>query len=327
MLRQNGNKVNLRKAILAQPILLALVALFALSALLNPEFLTVRNMNNLLLQVATDGVVAVGMTLVIITAGIDLSVGKVLALSSVIAVGMQRYVGSAWGCVLALIAGLLIGIGNGLLVTRVKINPFISTLGMRVFVEGLALGVTDTRPISGSDPVFADLASRPVLLGVPLAALAFLVLVGVGHYLLTHTSAGRGFYAVGGNAEASWLAGIKVNRYLMVAYAFTSFCAALAGVLMASRINTGSPIIGRDTDMVAIAAVLLGGTSMAGGSGTILGTLEGMLVLGVLKNGMNLFGVSEYYQTMITGLLLIVVMLIDRYAAARRKIGRKRARG
>lgn len=301
--------------VLEHNVLLVLFALFIISALFNQEFLTSRNLQNILLQVATNGIIAVGMTLVIITAGIDLSVGKVLALASVIAIGLQPYTGSAWGCVIALLVGLVIGILNGLLVTRVRISPFISTLGMRVFVEGLALGVTKTRPISGIDPAFAELATRPVL-GIPLAAVIFLILVAVGHYILTHTSVGRGFYAVGGNEEASWLSGIKVNGYLLAAYAFTSFAAALAGVLMASRINTGSPIIGRNTDLIVIASVLLGGASMAGGSGTIVGTLQGVLVLGILKNGMNLLGIAEYYQTMITGVLLIVVMLFDRYSAS-----------
>ncbi len=298
-------------------VLVVLGILFLVSALFNAEFLTARNLQNVLLQVATNGLIAVGMTLVIITAGIDLSVGKVLALAGVIAVGLQPHTGWVAGSALALLAGLIIGIGNGLLVTRLGISPFISTLGMRVFIEGLALGVTATRPISGTDLAFAGLATQPVL-GVPLAAIVFLLFVTIGHYVLTYTPLGRGFYAVGGNEEASWLSGIQVKGYLVAAYAITSFTAALAGVLMASRINTGSPIIGRDTDLVVIAAVLLGGASMAGGSGTILGTLQGVLVLGILKNGMNLLGIAEYYQTMITGILLIMVMLFDRYSARRK---------
>jgi ribose/xylose/arabinose/galactoside ABC-type transport system permease subunit len=183
-------------------------------------------------------------------------------------------------------------------------------------VRGLALGVTNTRPVSGIDPAFAELATTP-LLGIPLAVVFFLLLVFVCHYILSYTPLGRGFYAVGGNLEASWLAGIKTNAYLIAAYTFTSFTAALSGVLLASRINTGSPIIGEATPLVVIASVLLGGASMTGGSGTILGTLQGILVLGVLNNGMNLLGVADFYQTIVTGILLVLVMLFDRYYVAR----------
>ena len=303
--------------ILQYNVLLVLIVLFVFAAVFTNEFLTVRNLQNILLQVATDGIIAVGMTLVIITAGIDLSVGSVVALASVIAVGLQPYLGWAGASLVALLAGLIIGLINGLLVTKLHISPFISTLGTLTFVRGLALGVTNTRPISGTDPAFVGLATRPVL-GIPLAALIFLLLVGVGHYILSYTYFGRGFYAVGGNQEASWLSGININTYLLVAYTFTSFTAALSGVLLASRINTGSPIIGEATSLVVIASVLLGGASMAGGSGTILGTLQGVLVLGILSNGMNLLGVADFYQTIVTGILLIMVMLFDRYYAARK---------
>jgi ribose transport system permease protein len=297
-------------------VLLVLLILCVGASLFTEEFLTPRNLQNVLLQVATDGIIAIGMTFVIITAGVDFSVGRVLALASVVAIGLQPHVGSLGASGLALLAGLAIGVLNGLLVTKVGIIPFISTLGMQVFVYGLALGVTNTRPISGIDPAFADLATTPVF-GLPLAAVVFLVMVGVCHYVLSYTHFGRGFYAVGGNTEASWLSGIKVNAYLIAAYTFTAFTAALSGVLLASRINTGSPIIGEDTPLIVIAAVLMGGCSMTGGSGTILGTLQGVLVLGVLNNGMNLLGVPDFYQTIITGALLVLVMLIDRYSVSR----------
>ncbi len=302
--------------LLKHNVLLVLLILIAGASLLAEEFLTPRNLQNILLQVATDGIIAIGMTFVIITGGVDFSVGRVMALTSVIAIGLQPYVGSLGASGLALLAGLVIGVANGLLVTRIKIIPFISTLGMQVFVYGLTLGVTNTRPISGIDPAFADLATMPVF-GIPLAAVVFLLLGAVCHYILSYTHLGRGFYAVGGNTEASWLSGIKVNAYLIAAYAFTAFTAALSGLLLASRINTGSPIIGEDTPLIVIAAVLLGGSSMTGGSGTILGTLQGVLVLGVLNNGMNLLGVPDFYQTIITGALLVLVMLVDRYYVAR----------
>lgn len=304
------------KGVLKYNVLFVLFTLFVCASLFTENFLTPRNLQNVILQTATNGIIAVGMTFVIITAGIDLSVGAVIALSSVIAVGLQSYAGSLGASILALLVGLIIGLMNGLLVTKVGINPFISTLGMSIFVRGLALGVTNTRPISGTDPTFAEMATMPVL-GVPLAAVIFLLLIAVCHYFLSYTSVGRGFYAVGGNEEASWLSGISVDLYLIGAYAFTSFTAALGGMLLASRINTGSPIIGESATLVVIAAVLLGGASMTGGSGTVLGTLQGILVLGILNNGLNLLGVADFYQTIITGVLLVFVMLFDRYYVSR----------
>lgn len=304
------------RTILEQRVLLVLVVLFIASSLVSEQFLTTRNLQNVLLQVATDGIIAIGMTFVIITGGVDLSVGSVLALASVIAVGLQPHTGPVAASGLALVAGLVIGLVNGLLVTKVGVSPFISTLGMLTFVRGLALGITDTRPVSGTDVGFAGLATQPVF-GIPLAALVFLVLLVGGEYFLRFTARGRGFYAVGGHKEASWLAGIKVDRYLLVAYSMTAVCASLAGILLASRINTGSPIIGQDTPLVAITAVLLGGTSFTGGAGSLIGTLQGILVLGVLNNGMNMVGIPDFYQTVVRGALLIFVMLFDRYYIAR----------
>jgi ribose transport system permease protein len=302
--------------LLEQRVLLVLVVLFVAASVLSDDFLTARNLQNVLTQIATDGIIAVGMTFVIITAGIDLSVGSVVAFASVIAVGLQPHTGSVASVALALLAGLVIGLMNGLLVTKVGVNPFISTLGMLTFVRGLALGVTDTRPISGTDPTFAELSATSVL-GIPLAAVVFLVLLLVCHYLLSSTTWGRGFFAVGSNFEASWLAGLKVDAYLIAAYTFTSFTAALGGILLASRINTGSPVIGEDTALVVITAVLLGGASFTGGAGSLIGTLQGILVLGILNNGMNLVGVPDFYQTIVRGILLVLVMLFSRYYATR----------
>jgi ribose/xylose/arabinose/galactoside ABC-type transport system permease subunit len=251
----------MRRSLLSQirkyNILFLLLGLFTLLAISSKNFISPHNIENILMQVSTDGIVAIGMTFVIITGGIDLSVGKVLALSSVIAIGLQPYTGSWISCTLALLAGALLGTINGLLISKVKINPFITTLGIRIFVEGLTLGVTNTRPISGKDPSFLNFASTSIL-GIPLPALIFLGMIIIFHYFLSYTCKGRLYYAVGGNKEASWLAGIKVDKYLIMGYAFCSFCAALAGVIWASRINTGSPIIGKDTDTIAIVAVLLG---------------------------------------------------------------------
>src|SRR5438034_1569093 len=298
-------RLNPLRVILQQRVLIVLLALALLGSFVSPEFMTTSNFQNILIQIATDGIIAVGMTFTIISGGFDLSVGSVLALAGVIAVGLQSSLGTLAGVVLALLMGLVIGLVNGVLVTRIGINPFITTLGTMTLVRGLALGITDTKPISGADENFANLAALPVF-GIPLAALIFLIALVAGYYVLTSTAVGRHIYAVGGNLEASWLSGVKTNAYRVGTYVLTSFLAAISGVLLASRINTGSPVVGRDTPLTVISAVLLGGTSMAGGSGSLIGTFEGVLVLGVLNNGLDLMGVADYYQTIFRGALLVL---------------------
>ncbi len=297
-------------------ILLALILVATLSA---QEFLTVGNLRNVLLQVATDGIIAIGMTYVIITGGIDLSVGSVVAMTSVLTIFLQPYLGSQAGILVAIIASAATGLINGLLITRVGVSPFVATLGTMTLVKGVALAVSNSHTKSGIDPAFAELADKPVL-GIPLATFIFLLLVVLAEFYLVYTHRGRGIYAVGGNPEASWLAGLNVKGYLLGTYVLCSILAAVGGVLLTSRVNTGSPIIGGETVTVTVSAVLLGGTSMAGGSGRIAGTLVGILILGILKNMMNLIGVGGYYQTIILGGLLVLMVLLDRLNYVRKGI-------
>lgn len=288
-----------------------LVLLFLCACLFTTEFLTPSNISNVLLQVATDGIVSVGVTFIVLTGGIDLSVGSQIALTSVITVMMQPKYGTAAGILVSIAAGLLIGVINGLLITRVGISPFVTTLGMMTLVKGIALAISDSRSHSGIDPVFAHLADQRIC-GIPFAAIVFILFVLLGNWFLTKTAFGRCYYAVGGNPEASWLAGLNTNFIVLSVYVIGSFCTTVAGILLTSRINTGSPIIASDTGTTVISAILLGGTSMAGGIGTVYGTLVGTLILGILKNMMNLMGINGYFQTIILGLLLVVSVLADR---------------
>jgi ribose/xylose/arabinose/galactoside ABC-type transport system permease subunit len=321
------NEVEMKRSIpnflFQQRVLLVLLVLFVIASFSAQEFLTTNNLRNVLLQVATDGIIAVGMTFVLITGGIDLSVGSVVAMASVITIWMQPSFGSAGGILFAILAGAAVGMINALLVTQVGVSPFVSTLGTMAFVKGVALAIAESRTRSGIDPIFASMADHPVL-GLPLATVIFLLLVLITNTYLVRSHQGRGFYAVGGNREASWLAGLGVNSYLMGAYILCSITAALGGVLITSRINTGSPIIGNDTVTIAVSAVLLGGTSMAGGTGNVVGTLLGVLIMGILKNMMNLMGVGGYYQTIILGALLVGMVLLDRYFMGRSSIVVKR---
>jgi ribose/xylose/arabinose/galactoside ABC-type transport system permease subunit len=291
--------------------LVILFVLFLIACLSTKEFLTLGNINNVLLQVATDGIIAIGMTIVILIGGIDLSVGSVVAMASVITIWMQPQFGSGVGILVSILASAAIGLINGLLITQVGVSPFVTTLGVMTFVKGIALAISNSRTQSGIDPVFAGLANIPVL-GIPLGTCIFILMVIATNLYLVRNHTGRGLYAVGGNPEASWLAGLNVKGYTIASYVFCSITAAIGGILLTSRINTGSPIIGGDTSTIVISAVLLGGTSMAGGSGTVSGTLVGVLILGVLKNMMNLIGIGGYYQTIILGTLLVITVLADR---------------
>ena len=291
--------------------LVILAILLLCACLFTTEFLTPSNLTNVLLQVATDGIVAVGVTFIVLTGGIDLSVGSQIALTSVIVIMMQPKYGTLAGVLAAIAVSLLIGVINGLLITGIGISPFVTTLGMMTLIKGVALWISDSRSHSGIDPVFAHLADYRIL-GIPFAAIVFLLFVVIGNFFLTRTTIGRCYYAVGGNPEASWLAGLNTKKIILSAYVIGAFSTTIAGILLTSRINTGSPIIAGDTGTTVISAILLGGTSMAGGIGTIYGTLVGTLILGVLKNGMNLMGINGYFQTIILGLLLVISVLIDR---------------
>lgn len=288
-----------------------LAVLLLCACIFTTEFLKPSNLSNVMLQVATDGIVAVGVTFIVLTGGIDLSVGSQIALTSVIVIMMQPKYGTLTGVITAIVAGLLIGMINGLLITRVGISPFVTTLGMMTLIKGIALWLSNSRSHSGIDPVFAHLADQRII-GIPFAAIVFIIFVTAGNFFLTRTTLGRCYYAVGGNPEASWLAGLNTNGLVLSVYVIGSFCTTIAGILLTSRINTGSPIIAGDTGTTVISAILLGGTSMAGGIGTVYGTLVGTLILGILKNGMNLMGINGYYQTIILGTLLVISVLADR---------------
>jgi ribose/xylose/arabinose/galactoside ABC-type transport system permease subunit len=300
------------------PAALVLVLVVVGAAAADPRFLSTENLFNLLRQMAPTGIIAIGMTVVIIAGGIDLSVGAMVAIAGVIVMAAEPRLGPVLGVLMALAVGILVGLGNGLLVTRGRINPFVGTLGMMTMLRGLALTISNSQTLPGQNPVFARLADFPVL-GAPLSAVLWIVFLAGGHYVLTRTVAGRAIFAVGGNLEASRLAGLNVNRSLYLAYVAPALMAAAAGVLIASQINSGSPVLGNETPLYAIAAVLLGGASMRGGAGSLLGTLQGVLILGVLRNALNVAGVGGYYQILIVGLLLVATILFDQLLARRRE--------
>jgi ribose transport system permease protein len=294
-----------------RPTVLVLALVIIGSAIAEPQFLTAGNLFNLLRQIAPNCIVATGMAIVMIAGGIDLSVGAMLSLASVIAIASQPSFGYPVGIIFALTAGVVAGLANGLLISRLRINAFISTLGVMTVLRGVALTLSRSHTLPGHNLDFAALADRSVL-GTPLCSILAAILLLAGHYLMSFTPAGRAIYAVGGSLEASRLAGLRVERSLLLAYVASAVSATIAGLVIASQINSGSPVLGNDAPLYAIASVLLGGISMRGGSGSLIWMVLGVLVLGVLTNGLNVSGVGGSYQIVVVGGLLVFTVVLDR---------------
>ena len=293
--------------------LAGLALLVILLTVLSPHFLTVSNLMNVLEQTSINAVIAVGMTFVILSGGIDLSVGSIVAISGVVLASVLR---SNGGVPAALAAGLGVGIAcgmiNGLLVTVGRLAPFIATLGMMSVARGLALLYTDGRPISGFAAGFRALATSRVG-PIPVPVILALAVYVIAHVVLRRTRFGRYVYAIGGNEEAARLSGVPVRFHKTMVYALSGVTSALAAVLLTARLNSAQPIAGMMYELDAIAATVIGGTSLLGGTGTIGGTLIGALVMGVLRNGLNLLGISSFLQQVVIGVVIVGAVLVDSF--------------
>jgi ribose transport system permease protein len=285
-----------------------------------PTFLKVQNLLNIANQIALIAIIAIGMTMVIIVGGIDLSVGSLVALSAVIAARLIRdYGGGAEASVPALFAccGAAIavcasaGAFNGAFVTAMSIPPFIVTLATMSVASGLASMITRSETIN-EIPASILVLTRGSLLGIPNPVILMLVLYGIGHVVLSRTIFGRYLYAVGGNRKAAWLCGVPVRRVEMAAYIISGLLAGLAGVLMVSQYQSGAPTYGVTYELQVIAAVVVGGTSLAGGQGRMFGTLLGALLIAVVQNGMNLMEISSDPQKVVLGLVILAAAMLDR---------------
>ncbi|PYQ08262.1 MAG: sugar ABC transporter permease [Acidobacteria bacterium] len=301
--------------------LLGLALLCLVLAIASPHFLTVDNLLNVLRQSAINAVLALGQLVVIITAGIDLSIGSIMGLTIVLlALMMRGGTPSFLACALTVVAGVAVGLLNGLLLTRLKLpHPFISTLGTMNVARGAALLLASGVPISGLPARFRETVAGSAF-GIPSPVLVAGVLYAVGHLFLTRTVWGRDLYALGGNREAARLCGIPVDRRLNLAYALSGGAAGLAAVVMAARMNSGFPLAGSGAELDAIAAVIVGGASFFGGVGTAGGTLIGALIIGFLRNGLNLLDVSAYWQMIVIGAVIVAAVCID---VLRQRVGRE----
>jgi ribose transport system permease protein len=294
--------------------LAGLVVLGAILAILSPDFLTLSNLMNILNQVSLNGLVAVGMTFVILTGGIDLSVGSILALTGVLLAAMLKGGTPDFLAILAALAlGTVFGLANGAAVARFKLQPFIATMAFMTIFRGATFVFTQGRPITGlgDKGLFAGLG-RGDIAGIPWSGLLLLACLGAAVFVLSRTVYGKSVYAVGGNAEAARLSGLAVRTTQASVYAISGFFAALAGVVLTSRLDSAQPLAGQSYELDAIAAVVLGGTSLSGGRGFMIGTLVGALIIGVLNNGLNLLEVSSFYQQIVKGAVILLAVLADR---------------
>jgi len=291
---------------------IALLVICAAMTAAHPGFLTAPNLINVARQISINGILAVGVTLVLLTGGVDLSLGSVVALAGVVAATLAQ--DSAYPLFVVLAAGVATGACcgavNGLVVTCGRVPSFIATLGMMTAARGLALVVSDGRPVSNLSPEFTRLGGDLGILPIPVIVLAVLaVLIGV---ILKNFRLGRHIYAVGGNAEAARAAGIRVGGIGMIVYTACGALAGVAGLVLAARITTGQPNAGVGYELDAIAAVVIGGTSLSGGVGRIGGTILGVLLVGVINNGLDLMNVSSYYQAIVKGVIIIGAVWLDR---------------
>ncbi len=290
---------------------LSLVILFVALAIASPHFLTSTNLASVARQTAVINIMSLGMTLIIIAGGIDLSVGAILAMSGVLgAMAMQRGLPVAAGMVIGIAAGLFWGAVNGFLTARLRIAPFIVTLGTLGIIRGLTLIITDGLPVHGVPPSFSFLGEGN-LLRVPVVLWVLVGCALLTHVILENTRLGRYAFAIGSNPDAAVYAGVPVAFNTTMVYALGGMLTGVAGMIEASRLMTGQPAAGNGYELQAIAAVVIGGGSLHGGEGSVIGTLIGAFIMGLLSNGSDLLGVSPYLQQAIIGAVIILAVTVD----------------
>jgi ribose/xylose/arabinose/galactoside ABC-type transport system permease subunit len=295
-------------------------ALLIVASLVSPSFLTYRNISNVLRQFSIMGVLAVGMTFVILTGGIDLSVGGVMALSCVLVAVLAPLLGDIIPLVIiaCLVSGAVMGLATGITITYGRLQPFITTLGMAAVAEGMGFILSDGRPIIIPDRSWAVIGNGYVL-GIPIPVIIFLTAIIIGQIVVSKTVFGTYVYALGGNEEATRLSGVNTRRYKLIAYLISGVLASLGGVMMAGRITVGDPGVGTGYSLDAIAAVVVGGTRLGGGFGSVSNTLLGASIIGVLNNLFNLLNISPYPQMVFKGLIIIGAVLLEELRKTRER--------
>lgn len=314
--------VTLGKFLLEQRSIIALLVLIGVVSAINPNFFTVDNILNILRQTSVNAIIAVGMTFVILIAGIDLSVGSILALTGAFAASM---VGTELSILLVipavLLIGTLLGTLSGVIVAKGKVQAFIATLVTMTLLRGVTMVYTDGRPISTGFSDTADafaFLGTGYLFGIPVPIWLMAIVFLISWYVLKHTKMGRYIYALGGNEAATQLSGINVDKVKIFVFAVSGFLSALAGLIVTSRLSSAQPTAGVTYELDAIAAVVVGGTSLMGGKGRVMGTSIGALIIGFLNNALNLLDISSYYQMIAKALVILVAVLADNYLGSKK---------
>lgn len=308
------------------PFVIVLVLMAAAFGLLSSTFLDPGNLTNILKQASLLGFVALGMCFVLIGGGLDLSVGSVVALSSVLIAGLSATLPPIVGIHVALLAGILVGVANGYLVTAFNFQPIIVTISTMAIVRGIAMAYSDSRPIFGTLPDELFLLVDGDIFGLPVPALLFFLACAMSAVFLRYTTLGRQIYQVGGNEEAARLAGVNVSGIKILTYAISGFLSSVAGLMLVARMQSGEAVrTGIGWELDAIAAAAIGGVSLMGGIGTVLGTLCGALIIGMMSNAFNLLGVNPYWQRIVIGIVL--AFAVASYSSGNLRNFFKRVRG
>ena len=312
------SKTNMKSSLQKLGPVIGLLLIVVIISIMSPSFLTMNNLLNVLRQVSINALIAFGMTFVILTGGIDLSVGSILALTGAVTAGMMSGgLDPILAMILGVLLGVLLGAINGLIIAKGKVAPFIATLATMTIFRGLTLVYTEGRPISGlGDSMAFQMLGKGYFFGIPFPVITMAISFAVLYFILKKTTFGRRVYAVGGNEEASRLSGINVDRIKIYVYSLAGGLTAIAALILTSRLNSAQPTAGNMFELDAIAAVVLGGTSLTGGRGWIVGTLVGALIIGVLNNGLNLIGVSSFFQQVVKGAVILIAVLLDRKKTA-----------
>ncbi len=325
------SKEKMKKILNKYGIFFVLIAMVALMSTLSPSFLTVRNLLNIVRQISVIGLIAIGVTMIIITKGIDLSSGSLLALSAVVAASLAQR--PDWATrmfpnlpalpvivpiIAALAVGAIVGLINGSFVAFTGIPPFIATLGMMTAARGFALLYADGRPISSLTDSY-NFIGQGSIAGLPVPVLILAVVGVISYIMLNHTKFGKYLFAIGGNENAAYVSGVNIKKYKVLVYTYGSLLAGLSGIVLSSRISSGQPGLGLAYELDAIAAATIGGTSHSGGIGTIGGTIIGALIIGVLNNGLDLLNVSAYWQQIVKGVIIVGAVVLDVRKNAKKK--------
>lgn len=301
--------------------LIGLIIFSVIISILSPRFLTTANLVNVFRQTSINAIIAAGMTFVILTSGIDLSVGSILGFSGAIAAKMlSSGMNIGLALLVAIVIGALAGMLNGIIITKGKVQPFIGTLAIMILLRGITMVFTDGRPIpvpsANVSPIFRWIGTGSIG-PIPVPVIIMFLVFGICYYILNHTKFGRHLYAVGGNEEASLLSGVNTAKIKILAYTTSGILAAIAGIIVTSRLSSAQPTSGEGYELDAIAAVVLGGTSLVGGQGTIIGTIIGALIIGILNNALNLMDVQSYYQMIAKAIVILIAVLLDKKEKAK----------